>query len=284
MRILGYIAFVILQAPALTEWLEGLQRLFGVSADFIPLVQALALQPGAGMEAESSGAFGSGIINLIAQSSPLSQIVLAVLLIFSVASWGIIAFKLWQFRRVESQTSAFVEVFRKSRKFSEVQSVCKSLAASPLTGVFQAGYVELNTQLRHAEGTVPESSQQPSLRSFEALDRALLRASNVEVTKLERHVPMLATTASITPFIGLFGTVWGIIIAFQGIAETGSTNLAAVAPGIADALIATLAGLFAAIPAVYFYNHLTNKVKLAASVIDDFSLEFLNIAERHFSA
>lgn len=284
MRILGYIAFVILQAPALTEWLEGLQRLFGVSADFIPLVQALAFQPDAGMEAESSGAFGSGIINLIAQSSPLSQFVLAVLLIFSVASWGIIAFKLWQFRRVESQTSAFVEVFRKSRKFSEVQSVCKSLAASPLTGVFQAGYVELNTQLRHAEGAVPESSQQPSLRSFEALDRALLRASNVEVTKLERHVPMLATTASITPFIGLFGTVWGIIIAFQGIAETGSTNLAAVAPGIADALIATLAGLFAAIPAVYFYNHLTNKVKLAASVIDDFSLEFLNIAERHFSA
>ncbi|MXY24657.1 MAG: Tol-Pal system subunit TolQ [Acidobacteria bacterium] len=235
------------------------------------------------MEAESSGAFGSGIINLIAQSSLLSQAVLATLLIFSVASWGIIVFKLLQFRRVESQTGAFVEVFRKSRKFSEVQSVCKSLAASPLTGVFQAGYVELNTQLRQSEGTGMEGSQQPSLRSFEALDRALLRASNVEVTKLERHVPILATTASITPFIGLFGTVWGIIIAFQGIAETGSTNLAAVAPGIADALIATLAGLFAAIPAVYFYNHLTNKVKLTASAIDDFSLEFLNIAERHFS-
>ena len=283
MRILGYFAFVILQAPALTEWLEGLQGRFGISADFFPLFQALALQPDTGMEAESSGAFGSGIINLIAQSSLLSQAVLATLLIFSVASWGIIVFKLLQFRRVESQTGAFVEVFRKSRKFSEVQSVCKSLAASPLTGVFQAGYVELNTQLRQSEGTGMEGSRQPSLRSFEALDRALLRASNVEVTKLERHVPILATTASITPFIGLFGTVWGIIIAFQGIAETGSTNLAAVAPGIADALIATLAGLFAAIPAVYFYNHLTNKVKLTASAIDDFSLEFLNIAERHFS-
>ena len=283
MRILGYLAFVILQAPALTEWLEGLQGRFGTSADFFPLFQALALQPDTGMEAESSGAFGSGIINLIAQSSLLSQAVLATLLIFSVASWGIIVFKLLQFRRVESQTGAFVEVFRKSRKFSEVQSVCKSLAASPLTGVFQAGYVELNTQLRQSECTGMEGSQQPSLRSFEALDRALLRASNVEVTKLERHVPILATTASITPFIGLFGTVWGIIIAFQGIAETGSTNLAAVAPGIADALIATLAGLFAAIPAVYFYNHLTNKVKLTASAIDDFSLEFLNIAERHFS-
>ena len=283
MRILGYSAFVILQAPALTEWLEGLQRLFGTRAGFFPFLQALAMQPDGGMEGESSGAFGSGILNLIAGSSLLSQAVLATLLIFSVASWGIIVFKLWQFRRVESQTGAFVEVFRKSRKFSEVQSVCKSLKASPLTGVFQAGYVELNTQLRQSDGAGSEGGRQPSLRSFEALDRALLRASNVEVSKLERHVPMLATTASITPFIGLFGTVWGIIIAFQGIAATGSTNLAAVAPGIADALIATLAGLFAAIPAVYFYNHLTNKVKLTASAIDDFSLEFLNIAERHFS-
>ena len=284
MRILGYNAFVILQAPAMTEWLEGLQGLFGSGAGILPFAQALALQPNAGVGTESSGSFGGGFIGLVTQSSPLSQVVLAALLMFSVASWGIILFKLWQFRRVESQTSAFVQVFRKSRKFSDVQSVCKSLAASPLTGVFQAGYVELNTQLRQPDGTGSEGGVQPSLRSFEALDRALLRASNLEVTRLERHVPVLATTASITPFIGLFGTVWGIIIAFQGIGETGSTNLAAVAPGIAEALVATLAGLFAAIPAVYFYNHLTNKVKLTASAIDDFSLEFLNIAERHFSA
>ena len=284
MRILGYNAFVILQAPAMTEWLEGLQGLFGRGAGILPFAQALALQPNAGVGTESSGSFGGGFIGLVTQSSPLSQVVLAALLMFSVASWGIILFKLWQFRRVESQTSAFVQVFRKSRKFSDVQSVCKSLAASPLTGVFQAGYVELNTQLRQPDGTGSEGGVQPSLRSFEALDRALLRASNLEVTRLERHVPVLATTASITPFIGLFGTVWGIIIAFQGIGDTGSTNLAAVAPGIAEALVATLAGLFAAIPAVYFYNHLTNKVKLTASAIDDFSLEFLNIAERHFSA
>ncbi len=284
MRILGYFAFVILQAPAMTEWLEGLQRLFDISAGVFPFLQALALQPDAAIGNESSGAFGSGIIGLIARSSPLSQAVLASLLIFSVASWGIILFKLLQFRRVDSQTGAFVEIFRKSRKFSEVQSVCKSLAASPLAGVFQAGYAELNAQLRQADGGASETGRPPALRSFEALDRALLRASNVEVTKLERHVTLLATTASITPFIGLFGTVWGIIIAFQGIGETGSTNLAAVAPGIAEALVATLAGLFAAIPAVYFYNHMTTKVKLAASAIDDFSLEFLNIAERHFSA
>ena len=276
MRILGYLASGLFQAPAVTEAL-------GEVGGAIRFVAALALQPDMGAGGESAGAFGSGILSLILRSSLLSQVVLATLLIFSIVSWGIILFKLWQFRRVEAQTHAFVEVFRKSRTFSEVQSVCKSLAASPLAGVFQAGYVELNTQLRQP-GADGESGAARSLRSFDALDRALLRASNVEVTKLERHVPLLATTASITPFIGLFGTVWGIIIAFQGIGETGSTNLAAVAPGIAEALVATLAGLFAAIPAVYFYNHLTHRVKLSASAIDDFSLEFLNIAERHFSA
>ena len=116
-----------------------------------------------------------------------------------------------------------------------------------------------------------------------AVDRALIRASVVEVNKLERRLHFLATTASISPFIGLFGTVWGIMSAFQGIGQTGSTNLAAVGPGIAEALIATAAGLGAAIPAVLFYNHLTNRVKLFASEMDDFAMEFLNIAERNFT-
>ena len=110
-----------------------------------------------------------------------------------------------------------------------------------------------------------------------------MRASSIEVTKLERRVSFLATTASITPFIGLFGTVWGIMNAFAGIGVTGSTSLAVVAPGIAEALIATAAGLFAAIPAVYFYNHFTQKIKELAAAMDDFSLEFLNITERNFS-
>ena len=239
-------------------------------------------------EVTSGGEFSSSIVSLLRNSTGIFQVVLFVLLIFSISSWGIILFKLWQFRRVEAQTETFLEVFHKSNKFSEVQSVYKSLMASPLASVFHAGYVELNIQLRHGEtsnGPDPPStpSVRPALRSFDALDRSLLRASNIEVNKLERHVPVLATTASITPFIGLFGTVWGIIIAFQGIGETGSTDLAVVAPGIAEALVATAAGLFAAIPAVYFYNHLTQKVKLMASTIDDFSLEFLNIAERNFS-
>jgi biopolymer transport protein TolQ len=115
------------------------------------------------------------------------------------------------------------------------------------------------------------------------VDRALLRASAVEVNKLEHWVPFLATTASITPFIGLFGTVWGILMAFAGIAQTGSTNLNSVAPGISEALVTTAAGLLAAIPAVLFYNYFSHRVRLFASGMDDFAMEFLNIAERNFT-
>jgi len=152
-------------------------------------------------------------------------------------------------------------------------------------GVFQAGYAELNAQLRHGtEGAEPATgSVRPTLRSFEALDRALLRASSVEANKLEHRVYLLATTASLTPFIGLFGTVMGIVGAFQAIGTTGSTELSVIATPIGESLIATAAGLFAAIPAVYFYNHLTNRIKIHLSTMEDFSLEFLNIAERNFT-
>ncbi len=246
----------------------------------------LALLQTTGMSASEEG-FDGGVLDLIGRSSLLAQIVLAILVLFSIASWAVILFKLRQFRRVESQTTRFRDVFRRSSKFSDVHSVCRSLARSPLAGIFQAGYVELNAQLRQADANGPDpprgSAARRRLKSFAALDRALLRAANIEVAKLERRVAFLATTASITPFIGLFGTVWGIMSAFEGIGATGSTSLAVVAPGIAEALIATAAGLFAAIPAVYFYNHFTQKTKELASAMDDFSLEFLNITERNFS-
>ena len=164
--------------------------------------------------------------------------------------------------------------------------MCQSLTESPLVGIFQAGYAELNLQLRQpgaATANPAAPSPRPVLKSVAGVDRALLRASNVEVNKLEQRITFLATTAAIAPFIGLFGTVWGIIGAFQGIAQTGSTSLGAVAPGIAEALVTTAAGLAAAIPAVYFYNLLTQRVKLFAAEMDDFSLEFLNIVERNFT-
>ena len=211
---------------------------------------------------------------------------MGLLLLFSVISWGIIFYKWWTFRGIERQSSTFIDVFRKSAKFSEVQAVCPSLAASPLVGMFQAGYAELTAQLRlPAKDPVSPGAPapRPTLKSLTAVDRALLRASSIEVSKLEKRVTFLATTASITPFIGLFGTVWGIMTAFMNIGAQGSTDLAVVSTPIAEALIATALGLFAAIPAVYFYNHFTSKVKGYASEMDDFALEFLNISERNFT-
>jgi len=225
----------------------------------------------------------------IASSDPISKFVLLCLGLMSIMSWGIILYKLWTFQQSRRQTSKFLEIFRRSSKFSEVQAACGSLSASPLVGLFQSGYAELNAQLRQtppsdAGSTNPRpAAGRPTLKSLAALDRALLRASAIEVNKLERRVSFLATTASIAPFVGLFGTVWGIMTAFLGISQTGSTNLGVVAPGIAQALIATAFGLAAAIPAVLFYNSLTQRVKLFASEMDDFSMEFLNIAERNFT-
>ena len=246
---------------------------------------AIALQVQAVGASETSA--GGGAIEWIARSTPLNKFVLLILVFASISSWAIALHKMWQFRRLERQTSSFLSVFRRSKKFSEVQSVCQSLIYSPLAGVFQAGYAELNAQLRQGDGGESDrpraGAARPTLKSFDALDRALLRASSVEANRLEHRVHLLATTASITPFIGLFGTVMGIVRSFQEISVTGATNLAVVAPGIGEALIATAAGLAAAIPAVYFYNHLTNKVRLYLSTMEDFSLEFLNIAERNFT-
>jgi biopolymer transport protein TolQ len=235
----------------------------------------------------SSPEAATDFIQLILGASPVVKGVLVFLILFSVASWAIVLYKTLAFNRMEKQSRTFLDVFRRSTKFSEVQAVCKSLAESPLVGMFQAGYAELNLQLRQpatGNDSSPEvRAPRPTLKSLAAVDRALLRASSVEVNKLEKRVPFLATVASITPFIGLLGTVWGIMNAFQDIGRQGSTDLAVVAPGIAEALIATAIGLFAAIPAVYFYNHFTTKVKTYASEMDDFALEFLNIAERNFT-
>ncbi len=239
-----------------------------------------------------AGGTSSDILGLIAQATPVSKGVILTLGLMSIASLSIILYKLWIFRRSERQSSSFLDVFRRSNKFSEVQAVCRSLGDSPLVGLFQAGYAELTTQLRQgAPADVSDTAVtnprtgagRPTLKSLTAVDRALMRASVIEVNKLEKRLPMLATTASVAPFIGLFGTVVGIIMAFQGIGQTGSTNLAVVAPGIADALIATAAGLLAAIPAVVAYNHLSNRVKIFASEMDDFAMEFLTIAERNFT-
>jgi biopolymer transport protein TolQ len=246
----------------------------------------LLVQGAAGAVPEGSG---TGIVTLLSRATPLSISILGALAFLSIWSWGIFLYKWWTFRRAARQSTQFLDVFRRSNKFSEVQAVCRSLAESPLVGLFQTGYAELTAQLRQGGPEAPNGSNprpaagRPTLKSLAAVDRALLRASAVEVNKLESRVTFLATTANMAPFVGLFGTVWGIMNAFEQIGVTGSTNLQAVGTPIAEALIATAAGLAAAIPAVLFYNYLTQRVKLFASEMDDFSMEFLNIAERNFT-
>jgi biopolymer transport protein TolQ len=255
---------------------EGVLRLLGTLI--------LALQDQSPAVGSSEAATQTDIISLVLHASLVAKIILGILLIFSAVSWGIIAFKYLQLSRAAKQTAAFLDVFRKSSRFSEVQSHSASLGASPLVGLFQSGYAELTAQLKTGGEAKPEgAAARPTLKSLDAVDRALLRATTVEVSKLEYRVSFLATTASISPYIGLFGTVWGIMVSFQSIGAQGSAGLSVVAPGIAEALVATAAGLFAAIPAVYFYNDITGRVKKAANEMDDFSMEFLTIAERNFT-
>src|SRR5450759_2874633 len=183
---------------------------------------ALLMQAATGSASEGSS---TGIINLIARSTATSLAVLLLLGLLSIWSWGIFLYKWWTFRRAARQSAQFLEVFRRSNKFSEVQAVCRSLGESPLVGLFQIGYAELTAQLRQnapppdvANGPHPRApAGRPTLKSLPAVDRALLRASAVEVNKLESHISFLATVASTGPFVGLFGTVWGIMNAFEQI-------------------------------------------------------------------
>jgi biopolymer transport protein TolQ len=226
-------------------------------------------------------AFSGGVFGLIAHSGWVPRSVLLILLVFSLVSWAIILYKGLVLHRASLYSDTFLEVFRKSSKFSEVNSICAQLKASPLVGVFQAGYLEVNQQVRGAGGTAAGS--RPTVRSLEALSRSLARAATVEATRLERRLSFLATTASVTPFIGLFGTTWGIMDAFGDIGRMQSANLVVVAPGISEALITTAMGLAAAIPAAVFFNFFSSRVKVLSSMMDDFALEFLNIVERNFT-
>jgi biopolymer transport protein TolQ len=232
-----------------------------------------------------STAFSGGMLGLLSHISGVAMGVLVLLAVFSLVSWAIILYKGMALQRAYSQSRTFLDVFRKSTKFSEVNSVCIQLQASPLVGVFQAGYQEVNQQVR---GTGKEekpgaTAARPTVRSLESLSRALVRAATGEVTRLERRVTFLATTASVTPFIGLFGTVWGIMSAFEQIGRMGSASLPVVAGPIAEALITTAMGLAAAIPAAFFFNLYNSRIKVLSSMMDDFALEFLNIVERNFT-
>jgi len=223
-----------------------------------------------------------GILDLIRESGPVVLGVLYLLVVFSVVSWGIIFAKFRQLRKAKSQSEKFTEIFWESRNLSSIHDASRELKSSPVAQVFRAGYEELMRVSRSKKEANQAEGFTTELGGADNVDRAMKRATSVEITKLEKFLTFLATTASTTPFIGLFGTVWGIMNAFRGLSVTHSSSIQAVAPGIAEALVGTAAGLAAAIPAVVAYNYFVQRIKVLTADMDNFSHEFLNIAERHF--
>jgi len=224
-----------------------------------------------------------GMIQMFLHTGPMAWLVAGLLIVMSLVSWAIIIAKALHLRRAAAQTRAFLDVFRRSQRFSEVAAQAEHLQASPLVGLFRAGYVEIDAQVK-AQGRESSGGQKTyRITSLPALERSLRRAANLETNHLTRGIGFLATTAAAGPFIGLFGTVWGIMVAFRDIGITGSTSLVAVAPGIAEALINTALGLIAAIPALMGYNFFANRLRERRSQMTDFILEFINLAERNFT-
>lgn len=217
-------------------------------------------------------------VKLIAEASLLVQIILLILVFFSVFSWAIIFFKRRTIKSAFLQSQKFLNVFRKSRDLSEVNEAARKYTATPLAALFQAGFRELI----HLSKSNPHN--QLTAAKLENIGRSLSKASNAEISRLERMMSFLATTGSVTPFIGLLGTVLGIMDAFIQIGISRSASLNTVAPGIAEALIATALGLFAAIPAVIAYNHFLHQIKNLITSMEDFILEFLNIAEKLYGS
>jgi len=230
-----------------------------------------------------SGEGGLSAINLLLGTGPVVQAVLVALAIFSVGSWGIIIYKLVQTSRARRESERFETIFWESKNLAAIHNASVGLIHSPVAQVFRAGYQELLQLTRAKRQAVgAETTFATDFGGIENVSRAMKRQTNVELTKLEYGITFLATTGSTSPFIGLFGTVWGIMVAFLGLSAAHSSSIQAVAPGIAEALITTAIGLIAAIPAQVFYNYLTARVHVLATDIENFTSEFLNIAERHF--
>ena len=224
-----------------------------------------------------------GSLGMFASTGLVVKLVLMVLLFFSVVSWGIIFNKLFQVYRANTASTRFQEFFWKAKRFDAINSQLDRFDSSPLSVLFKEGFAELNKLQEKVVEKDDPSIISTDLGGIDNIARSLRRATTSEITRLEKYLTFLATTGATAPFIGLFGTVWGIMTAFQHIGQSGSASLAVVAPGIAEALIATAIGLVAAIPAVMGYNHFQHKIKELIAEMDSFSTEFLNIVQRNFA-
>lgn len=222
------------------------------------------------------------VVDMVTHSGPVVQLVLYLLLGFSVISWGIAFYKFRQIRQARRESERFTTVFWETKNLASIHNASLEMKESPVAQVFRAGYQELMRITRARKQTATGEGDFSEEGGVNNVERAMRRAMREQVTHLERALTFLATTASTAPFIGLFGTVWGIMNAFRGLSVTQSSSIQAVAPGIAEALIATAVGLSTAIPAVMAYNYFSRQVKVLAFDMENFLAEFLNIADRHF--
>ena len=224
------------------------------------------------------------VISLVLDAGMVVKLVLVLLLLLSVISWSIIGAKLWLLSKARHNSIKFIELFWSSDNLDTIFGAAEKMKATPLAEVFKAGYVEL-IKIKNTSKKDPNPNStvmKIRLGTIKNIERALNRTITSETTSMERYVSFLATTGSTAPFIGLFGTVWGIMNSFINIGAKGATNISVVAPGISEALIATAIGLFAAIPAVVFYNLFVNKIKVITREMENFSSDLLNIVKRDF--
>ena len=227
------------------------------------------------------------VIYMILHAGLMVQFVMFLLFMLSVTTWAIIFVKFFQIHKAYTESAFFIEYFWKTRDFSNTFTKAKDLRYSPVARVFRVAFIELKKISRPIGKSAAPRTADPSfddhILGVSNVKRALSRASNTESVRLVQMIPFLATTGNIAPFIGLFGTVWGIMHSFHGIAfKKGVTSVAAVAPGISEALVATAAGLAVAIPAVIAFNYFTQKIRVIESEMESFSSDFLNIVETEY--
>ena len=243
------------------------------------LSAVLAAGPASSPPAEKS-VTDIGVIEALISASPIVQMTMILLFFMSIVSWAIILSKWSMFKKNAVNNEPFEDIFFKASSLDDIFEISQNHSKSSLAFVFRAGYSELKKIARTK--TAVTENQEGLLSGMDNLQRALSKAVNNEISKMERRLTFLATTGSVSPFIGLFGTVFGIMNSFQQIGVMGSASLAVVAPGIAEALIATGFGLFTAIPAAVFYNHFINEIKSAGLQLNNFMTDFLNISKRNF--
>jgi biopolymer transport protein TolQ len=229
----------------------------------------------------ATGLFDTQVFQHVMLAGPIVKLVLLLLIVFSVVSWAIIFLKFRLFKGIERNQVEFAKAFAEGKNLASLYDLAEKSDRTPLTEVFRTGYLELMRIQRGRSADPATPADRASAFPLDNVERAMRKSTNEEIALMETYLPFLATTGSATPFIGLFGTVWGIMNAFSGIAMTGSATLSTVAPGIAEALIATAAGLAAAIPSVMAYNFFLNRVRAIVTRLDSFSIEFVNFLERN---